>query len=86
MYWKIIGHVVNRSYARKYTGLLKKATCFEAALVNLGVLNNILEKINKPDIIPFSWLEIPSWSGPPHCRRFEITLRSTTLGNTPLDE
>jgi hypothetical protein len=32
-----------------------------------------------------SWLDIPS--GPrPHCRGFEITLRHTTLGRTPLDE
>jgi hypothetical protein len=28
----------------------------------------------------------PSGQRPPHCRRFTITLRHTTLGRTPLDE
>ena len=29
---------------------------------------------------------VPSGPGPPHYRRFMITLRHTTLGRTPLDE
>jgi len=28
----------------------------------------------------FSWLDIPSGPGPPHCRGFEITLGKTPLG------
>jgi len=28
----------------------------------------------------------PSGPWPPHCRRFTVTLRHTTLGRTPLDE
>ena len=28
----------------------------------------------------------PSWSGPPRCRGFTITLRHTTVSRTPLDE
>jgi len=28
----------------------------------------------------------PRRLGPPYCRAFKITLRHTTLGNTPLDE
>jgi hypothetical protein len=28
----------------------------------------------------------PSGPGPPHCRRFTITLRHTTIGRIPLDE
>jgi hypothetical protein len=33
----------------------------------------------------FSWLDSPSRPRSPHCRGFEITLRNTTLGLTPLD-
>jgi hypothetical protein len=37
------------------------------------------------DFFP-TWLDTPSGSGPPHCWCFEIALRHTTLGRTPLDE
>ena len=32
------------------------------------------------------WLDGPSGATPPHCRGFEIKLRHTKLGRTPLDE
>jgi len=34
----------------------------------------------------FSWLDSPRGFRPPHYRRFEVTLRHTTVGRTPLDE
>jgi hypothetical protein len=34
----------------------------------------------------YSWFDSPSRSRPTHCSGFEITLRHTTLGRTPLDE
>ena len=33
-----------------------------------------------------SWLDRPSGPRPPHCWGFEIRLRHTTLGRTPLDD
>jgi hypothetical protein len=35
---------------------------------------------------PPPWLDSPSGLGPSHCRGFDITLRYTTCGRTPLDE
>jgi hypothetical protein len=35
---------------------------------------------------PLSWLNSPSWPGPPHCWGFTITLRHTIIGRTPLGE
>jgi len=39
-----------------------------------------------PCIFLYHGATVPSGPGPPHCRRFMITLRHTTLCRTPLDE